>query len=67
MTFQATELNTAHQAIEHAEATGQNVVRLNGTYFSISDAETDRLLTHGVEFAYIADHNGTIVTIPANA
>jgi hypothetical protein len=64
MKFKATEFRTAHEAIEHAEATEQNAIRMNEKYFSLPETETDRLLEGRVEFAFIADHNGKIVTIP---
>jgi len=66
MKFQATEFRTAHEAIEHAEATEQNAIRMNKKYFTLPETETDRLLEGRVEFAYLCDHNGTIVTIPVN-
>ena len=67
MKFQATEFESAHEAIEHAAATESCAIRVSGKHFSLSEAETDRLLSGGIDFVYLADRNGTIVTIPVNA
>jgi len=67
MKFQATEFRTAHEAIEHAEATGQTAIRLNGQNLVVSETGESRLMGDDIEFAYLCDHNGTIVTIPVNA
>ena len=66
MHIQATEFETAHEAIEHAVATGGIAVRLNGQNLVVSETDIDRLMDNGIDFAYLDDHDGTIVTIPVN-
>jgi len=65
--FKAVECDSAHDAIQHADASGcGDAIRLGGKYYAIFKAETDRLAAAGVEFAYVCDHDGRIVTVPVN-
>ena len=66
MKFQATEFETAHETIQHAVATDGIAVRLDGKNLVVSETDLDRLMDSGIEFAYLDDRNGTIVTIPVN-
>ena len=66
MEFKAIECKTPHEAIELAEASDANAIRMDGRNLVVSQVETDRLMDAGLPFAYLADHNGTIVTIPVN-
>ncbi len=67
MKFKAIEFKTEHQAIEHAEASGGHAIRINEKNLVVTSTEEERLIENGVSFAYLADRNGTIVTIPVNA
>ena len=67
MKFEALEFDTAHQAIEHAEAAGGVAIRMDGKHFCLTGDQIDRLLEHRGGFAFLANHNGTIVTIPTNS
>ena len=71
--FRAIEFATAHEAIQWIETDGPHdkVIRLNGTYYAVEQAEADRLAAAGVEFAYIHEHQmpdgeRRIVTVPIN-
>jgi hypothetical protein len=70
--FQATEFETAHEAIPWTEADGRGVaVLLDGKNLVVDGAEADRLAAAGIEFAYLCDHEmpdgaHRIVTVPVN-
>lgn len=67
MKFKAIEFETAHQAIEHSEASGGCAIWINNKNLSVTAKEAERLMDSRISFAYLADHNGTIATIPVNA
>jgi hypothetical protein len=61
------EHNTAYEAIQCRNAAGWNcAIRVGGTYITTTDAEAQRLEAMGVEFAYLGDHCGMIMTVPVN-
>lgn len=69
--FRGTPFATAGDAIQHAEAAGGEAVRVGGRHLVVLQAEADRLATAGVEFAYLADHEGPdgrrrILAVPVN-
>ena len=70
--FQATEFETAHEAIQWTEADWRGVaVRVDGKNLVVDRAEADRLAAAGVEFAFLCDHEmpdgeHRIVTVPVN-
>ena len=70
--FQATEVETAHEAMQWTEADGRGVaVRVDGKNLVVDRAEADRLAAAGVEFAFLCDHEmpdgeHRIVTVPVN-
>ena len=67
ITIRATEHQNAHEAIGHLDVSGDDhAILLDGKYLSAKQAEVDRLVTAGIEFAYLVDHNGKIMTIPVN-
>lgn len=67
ITIRATEHQSAHEAIQHLDVSGDDHAILVGNqYLTATQAEVDRLATAGVEFAYLVDHHGKIMTIPVN-
>ena len=67
ITIRATEHQNAHQAIQHLEVSGDDhAILLDGKYLTLKQAEADRIEMAGIEFAYIVDHHGKIMTIPVN-
>jgi hypothetical protein len=67
ITIRATEHPNAHEAIQHLEVSGDDHAILVGNkYLTVKQAEVERIATAGVEFAYLIDHHGTIMTIPVN-
>ena len=67
VTIRATEHRNAHEAIQHLDVSGDDhAILLDGKYLSAKRAEVDRLATAGIEFAYLVDHHGKIMTIPVN-
>jgi hypothetical protein len=67
ITIRATEHPTAHQAIQHLEVSGDDHAILVGDKnLTAKRAEVDRLAEAGIEFAYLVDHQGKIMTIPVN-
>ncbi|MCC6680501.1 MAG: hypothetical protein IT445_06320 [Phycisphaeraceae bacterium] len=65
--IKATEFPNAHEAIQYTDASGRGeAVYVDGLYLVVEQREADRLQAAGVEFAYLHDHKGRIVTIPVN-
>jgi len=66
------EFNTAHEAIQYANAAGiGEPILLDGKVLLVYPAELDRLTNAGVSFAHLCDHempDGThrIMTVPVN-
>lgn len=67
MTIKAEQFNTAGEAMQHANAGGGEAVLVCGAGNLVTtEAECVRMAAAGVEFAYLCDHNGQIVTVPVN-
>ncbi len=67
ITIRATEHPSAHEAIQHLEVSGDDHAILVGNkYLTLKQAEVERIAAAGVEFAYLIDHQGKIMTIPVN-
>jgi len=67
ITIQATEHQSAHEAIQHLDVSGDDQAVLVGDkYLTTKQAEVDRLAAAGIEFAHLVDHHGKIMTIPVN-
>ncbi|KAA0219704.1 MAG: hypothetical protein KJ057_12995 [Phycisphaerae bacterium] len=73
ITFEAIELPTASEAMQHyyASGYGDRVIAVNGKYYLVKRAEAERLESAGVEFAYVVDHDlpdgrNVIMTVPVN-
>ena len=67
ITIRATEHQNAHEAIQHLDVSGDDHAILVGNkYLTAKQAEVDSLATAGIEFAYLVDHHGKIMTIPVN-
>ena len=65
--IRATEHANAHEAIQHLDASGDDHAILVGNkYLTLKQAEIERVAAAGVEFAYLVDHHGKIMTIPVN-
>jgi len=67
ITIRATEHPSAHEAIQHLDVSGDDHAILVGNkYLTLKQAEAERIEMAGVEFAYLVDHHGKIMTIPVN-
>jgi hypothetical protein len=66
MQIKAVKCTTASNAIQFADASGKSAIMLDSGYFAASQAECDRVAQAGVSFAYLADHEGQIMTVPIN-
>ncbi len=67
ITIRATEHPSAHEAIQHLDVSGDDHAILVGNkYLTLQRAEAERIAAAGIEFAYLVDHHGKIMTIPAN-
>ena len=67
VTIQATEHQSAHEAIQHLDVSGDDhAILVSDKYLTAKQAEVDRLAEAGIEFAYLVDHYGKIMTIPVN-
>jgi len=66
--IRATEHASAHEAIQHMDVSGDDHAILVGNkYLTLKQAEAERIAAAGIEFAYLVDHHGQIMTIPVNA
>ena len=67
ITIRATEHPTAHEAIQHLEVSGDDhAILVGGKYLTVTKAEAQRIAAAGIEFAYLVDHHGEIMTIPVH-
>jgi len=67
ITIQATEHRNAHAALQHLDVSGDDhAILVDGKYLTAKQAEVERIAAAGVEFAYLVDHQGKIMTIPVN-
>ena len=67
ITIRATEHPSAHEAIQHLDASGDDhAIAVGDKYLTLKQAEVERIAAAGVEFAYLVDHHGKIMTIPVN-
>lgn len=67
ITIQATEYPSAHEAIQHLDASGDDhAILVDDKYLTLKQAEVEKIAAAGVEFAYLIDHHGKIMTIPVN-
>jgi len=65
--IRATEHQNAHEAIQHLAVSGdEHAIFLDGKYLSAKQIEVDRIAATGIEFAYLVDSHGKIMTIPVN-
>jgi alpha-D-ribose 1-methylphosphonate 5-triphosphate diphosphatase PhnM len=64
--LEVTEFPTAREAVEHARRHGGRAIRLGGRNLVVRDQDAEWLATARVEFAYLCDHHGQIVTVPVN-
>jgi hypothetical protein len=67
ITIRATEHASAHEAIQYLDVSGDDrAIMVGGKYLTVKQVEADRIEMAGVEFAYLVDHHGTIMTVPVN-
>ena len=67
ITIQATEHASTHDAIQHLSVSGDDHAILVGRkYLTAKRAEVEKIAAAGIEFAYLVDHHGKIMTIPVN-
>jgi hypothetical protein len=72
ITYEATEFDTASEAIQHTDASGRGIaITVRGQAMVVEQSDAHRLEAAGVEFAYLHDHempDGSyrIMTVPVN-
>jgi hypothetical protein len=70
--FKALGFESASEAIQHVNASGEGVaITLHGESMVVSEEDAHRLDAAGVEFAYLCDHempdgSWRIMTVPVN-
>jgi len=57
----------ARAAIRRSHEGGGKAILLNGRRLVVSEANVLNLKDLGATFAYLAEHNGVVVTIPVNS
>jgi hypothetical protein len=67
ITIRATEHPSAHEALQHLEVSADDhAIMVGGKYLTLKQAEVERIAAAGIEFTYLVDHQGKIMTIPVN-
>ena len=67
ITILATEHRTAHEALQHLDVSGDDhAIFVGDKYLTVAQAEAERIAAAGIEFAYLVEHEGQIMTIPVN-
>lgn len=68
ITIQATAHTSAPEAIEYLDVSGDDhAILLRGRYLTVTDTEVQKILRAGIEFAYLVERDGKIMTIPVAA
>jgi hypothetical protein len=57
---------TAAEAVRYARAHRPVAITVGGRHLVVTAAEAERLAAAGIEFAYLAECDGRIVTVPVN-
>jgi len=60
------EFPTALEAVRHAAQNGGKAILMDGRNLVASEPDTQFLAGLGIEFAYLCEHKGRIVTVPVN-
>ena len=67
ITIRATEHRNAHEALQYLDVSGDDHAILVGDKcLTAKQVEVDRLAAARIEFAYLVNHHGKIMTIPVN-
>ena len=64
--FESLEFASADEAIHFAAANRPVAIRLESRILVVRQQDAERLAAAGVEFAYLHDHAGRVVTVPVN-
>jgi hypothetical protein len=67
ITIRATEHRSANDALQYLQVSGDDdAILVANKYLTAKRAEVERIAAAGIEFAYLVDHQGKIMTIPVN-
>ena len=67
VTIPATEHPSAHEALQHLEVSGDDhAILIGGKYLTAKTPDVEKIAAAGIEFAYLVDHQGKIMTVPVN-
>jgi hypothetical protein len=67
ITVEATEHPSAHEAIQHMDVSGDDrAILVGGKCLTATQGEIDKIAEAEIEFSYLVDHHGKIMTIPVN-
>jgi hypothetical protein len=67
ITICGTQHPSAHGAIQHLDVSGDDhAILVGGKYMTLTQAEVERIAEAGIEFAYLVDRDGKIMTVPVN-
>ena len=67
VTIRATEHASAYEALQHLDVSGDDhAILIGGKYLTAKTAEVEKIAAAGIEFAYLVDRDGKIMTIPVN-
>jgi len=67
ITIRATEHRNAHEALQHLDVSGDDhAIRVGNKHLTVTHAEMERIAAAGIEFAFLVEHGGQIMTIPVN-
>ena len=66
MAFEMRKFETKGEAVQYSEAAGGKAILLEGEALVVSEKDADRLAAAGIEFAYLIDRDGRLMTVPIN-
>jgi hypothetical protein len=65
--FWATEHESAHAALQHLDVSdADHALLVAGRYVTVTHSELEKLVEANVQFAFVIDHHGQIMTIPSS-
>ena len=66
MAFEMRKFDTKGEAVQYSEAAGGSAILLEGEALVVDDDTAEELAAAGVEFAYLIDRDGRVMTVPVN-
>ena len=66
MAFETRKFDTKGDAVQYSEAAGGTAILLESEALVVDDDTAEELAAAGIEFAYLIDRDGRVMTVPVN-